>query len=758
MINTSTQYKTQISKSGRTQHVRATITLANGIVLNLTDSDFMEKGVAYEDGTSAQDSFNVGSAIIGELDLILNNHDNKFSIYDFYGAEIRPSIGLELPDGTTEWLNKGVFTVDEPASAGATITIAALDNMAKFDKAYDSTLDYPKTLFQILNDACIQCGVSLSTSSLVFTNSTYSVTSRPQDKATTYREIVSYVAQLAGCFARINNIGELYLGWYDSNAFVTESNLDGGNFTDPTSGDNADGGDFINRKSGDSYDGGLFVKSNTIPATLAHITSLNVGTDDITITGVQIVPENKDEATYISGTSGYIVSIEKNPLAQNNINQLVSNLGTKLVGFCFRPLKASALDNPSFEAGDVALVIDDKGNTYQTILSNISYILGSQTNYSADAESQSNNNSVRYNESAKIIQATNEQTEQKISAYDLEVRRLNSLMANGLGFFQTDVKQEDGSVIDYMHDKPNLADSKTVWKKSVDGFAVSQDGGNTYTSGFTSDGKATVNLLSAIGINVDWLNAGTIDANKIHVINLIGESMTAGIIKSKNGKVYIDLDNSVGAFNRLISTTSGAEDVYAEIGTVGWAGGGISKGLGLYSERGTIAYFDQAEDDALGIQGLEIMAPGKFRVRSGGNVNSDDNTFSMYNDVNKKGHIEIWRARGNNSDTCALDIRPDALNIVQDFGTDGTNVGSLEISESKLTLHRTISAGHNAWIDETDNKISFGAGLYERAWADNNGFHVASGKTNNLHVPAGDGYVGFTLHFIDGIYTGFNND
>lgn len=414
MINTSDEYNKSIYKSDRKFSVKAKITLADDSILEITDEDIMQGGVTIEDGVSSPNSFEIGGAVIGQLTLILNNLDDKFSTYDFYGATIYLQIGLVLSDNENssssqdydrmkeansfsenagaacqrvlpvEWIPKGYFTVDEAIFESATITLTALDNMSKFDKPYSkSNLKYPATLAEILRNACFYCGVNLSTQ--IFLNSDYEVKLRPEDEKITFREIISWVAQLSGSFAKINSNGELTLNWYDYTSFDFNDYLDGGNFLDYNSGDTADGGDFLDYTSGDKFKGGL-LKFTLSPVYINKMKSCKIATDDITITGVQIVPMNEDIPTYLSGSDGYVISIEENPLAQDNIESLVFSLGEKLNGFTFRPYTADSLSNPAAEAGDVALIVDRKGNEYRGVVSNLSFTIGDFETFSGDAE------------------------------------------------------------------------------------------------------------------------------------------------------------------------------------------------------------------------------------------------------------------------------------------------------------------------------------------------------------------------------------
>ena len=221
MINVSKAYRNQIKQNGRRFSARGKISFSDGRTADLTGDSFMQGGVQFSDCTSASNEFDVGTAAVGKATITLKNYDGCWNGYDFTGAVITLATGLLLPDGTTEWLEKGIFTVYDPVTLGGVVVeVTAKDNMQKFDRKYDSALTYPATLAEILRDACTRCGVVLSTQE--FLNDDYSVAARPSNDATTYRDIVSYVAQLAGSWARINNLGELVLGWYDTDRFYQE--------------------------------------------------------------------------------------------------------------------------------------------------------------------------------------------------------------------------------------------------------------------------------------------------------------------------------------------------------------------------------------------------------------------------------------------------------------------------------------------------------------------------------------------------------
>lgn len=222
MINTSAAYKQNIrTEIAGKWHVKGVITFASSQVYELRDADFWDSAVRINDSVSKPGAFEVGQAAVNEMTLTLQNFDGRFNYYNFLGAKIQLFIGMKLPNETIEWLNKGIWTVDEPVTVSDVITISTVDNMSLFDRDYDTKLSYPATIGQIVRDACEKCGVQLATFS--FWNDDYVVAVRPEDEATTYRDIISYAAQIAACWARCDNLGRLVLGWYDMDRFHVES-------------------------------------------------------------------------------------------------------------------------------------------------------------------------------------------------------------------------------------------------------------------------------------------------------------------------------------------------------------------------------------------------------------------------------------------------------------------------------------------------------------------------------------------------------
>lgn len=89
--------------------VKATLALADGTKRELTGDDIVS--LSYEQATSSDQSFDVGSAVIGKCDVTLNNHDHRFDAYDFTGAIIAPYVGKSFGDAETRGVESDGLSV-----------------------------------------------------------------------------------------------------------------------------------------------------------------------------------------------------------------------------------------------------------------------------------------------------------------------------------------------------------------------------------------------------------------------------------------------------------------------------------------------------------------------------------------------------------------------------------------------------------------------------------------------------------------------
>ena len=489
MQNTSSEYKELVKQSGRTFKAKVICTFPDNTQKIFTDSDIMQNGLKINDATSNEGSFDVGCAIIKELVLEIDNSNKQLADIDFNGASFDVRVGLIVEqkyDGTTktEWIKKGIYYAEEITESENFISIVAYDAMAKFDKPYNSSLKFPQMLLSIFSDACTACGVPYA--SLNFPNSTFYVQSKDFiDESATYRDIISYVAQLACCFARVDVDGMIHMRWYEE--------------------------------------------------TDREISERQKISGSVTVTCALITTADEDSKTYIIGHSGYAVNIEDNPLAQGSVNSLATAFSDNILEKTITPFEGEIISDPSIEAGDIVTIYDYSGNAYKTYITNVTFNIDNKMQIACDAETFNEKNRAGGSQSATIIAMAKKQAEMQISEYDIRVQQMNQLATNAMGYYETIETQDDGSIICYMHDKENLSDSKTIWKKTVDGIFISSDGGKTYIAGVDKNGNAVLKILATEGIVADWINAGTLNADLIKT----------GTITSADGTVSIDIKNGV---------------------------------------------------------------------------------------------------------------------------------------------------------------------------------------------------------------------
>ena len=540
-------------------------------ILDIDNSHIWENGFKIDDAVSADNLFEIGGAIINQATLVLNNIYDEFTEYDFFGANVVMYIGLEVGD-TVEYIKMGTFLVDDPKYNSSLLTLTCLDYMSLFDKpSHYNGGNGGDTLFGLVNTACERCGVVLATPN--FQNRDIHV--RVSLTSTmTYRQIVSWAAQAAGCYARVNVNGELELKFYDFDALegITENSLDGGVFDEGSeyyaSGDSADGGSFNPWDTGDVYDGGSFTNMPNVHI-ISSDYSHNMSMDDIVITGVRVVEKvdnlahrfasdfrrsqnyavgdrccynndlyecisavtagsDFDESDwkklpvveYMYGTEGYVISIEGNEVVhgwQNDTErtptgqEVANRLGYLLVGRKFRQASISHPSDPTIEAGDVALFIDRKGYQYPIVVSSTTFSNGDAQNTTSSAQTPQNNSSQRYSASTKNYVAMREQLSGETAYIE---NTINDKIANAGGLYETyttNVKTGEG-MIWHLHDKQNLAESNIVMMFSDVGFTLTSNYQDTTPTwyGMTVDGDMISRILYTTGVDADWIDTGTI--------------------------------------------------------------------------------------------------------------------------------------------------------------------------------------------------------------------------------------------------------
>lgn len=513
MKNVTNAFKQELNNGNRNFLKSCTITLADGTVLNITQADTWQYGFSIDEAVTNENSFDLGSAIVDEFDLTLNNIYDEFSSYDFDGAIItNVRIGLTLSNGTTEYVKRGVFTVNEAKYNGSIISLECFDNMIKFDREYsESKLTYPTTLLKIVQDACSVCGVTMAADIASFDNSNFTVANKPEVSGVTFRKILAWVAQISGIWFKCNENGQLSAKSLDMALVDKLSNvIDGGTFNPWESKDNLDGGTFNPWSTGDVVDGGNFSNMSKYH----HIFSLvspDIATDDVVVTGIKVIEKTEEEnLEYMSGDAGYVLSIEENDLIQGKGAEVANYLGNKFIGLRFRPLSVNCMTDPTIEAGDVAFVTDRHNRSYLTIITQNTLTPGKYQAISCRAETAQRNSASRFSSETKMYQELRKSVQNAKTEFQKAVEDLATKLGQTEGAYTTIETLANGSKIFYLHNKPTVAESQMIWKMTAEAWGVSTDGGNTWNAGMTVDGVVIAKILNTIGVNADWINTGAL--------------------------------------------------------------------------------------------------------------------------------------------------------------------------------------------------------------------------------------------------------
>lgn len=466
--------------------------------LTITSEDIIENSLTIDRNSVSGSNIEIGNAETSELVFELENDDQAFDDFKFEGATA--SVILNI-DGAP--LNAGVFVIDSPPKKETILRIRALDNMCRFNMLYDTDLTYPATLLQIVQDACLKCSVTFYNTS--FTNSSYVVAEKPNVDGLTYHEIIAFAAELAGCNAWCDWLGQLRFSWY----------------------------------------GETQTEQLTVGPDMRY--AYSIAENNITITGLTFRTADTD---YQLGTDNYSLVIENNALMPGEPNTAVlTAIFNKINGFTYRPFDFDIDGLPYVWPGDlINKLITYTGEEINSIITNHKYELNGLSRIAAKgqtAEQVGQIGPVPFTDRQKTIlqSVAKQETTKQVSALEQDVLTLNSLVNNSLGYYETVVTDPDtGAKKYYTHDSPTLEGSQVIYTKTSLGFAWTTTGWNggspAWQYGLTSTGNAVLKVLSAYGINAEWI--------------------ITGILQSVDGKTWINLDDGTFSFaNGALKYTDG---------------------------------------------------------------------------------------------------------------------------------------------------------------------------------------------------------
>lgn len=499
------------------QSVNILCTPTKGTAFNITDKDII--GAVTVDWSSVTGSkLDLGSACMSELSFTLENTDGAFDDKVFEGAQLYVTTSFST-GSTTETVPIGYYTVDSPPRKLRSIKITAYDRMAKFNRAYDTELVYPATLYQIVADACTKCGVSqkLPTNTL---HRGVSIPKRPEADNLTYRQVLVWAAELMGVSLYIDYDGKLTGGWYATNAKHTVI------------------------KASDRFTSG-----NT-----------NFAENNIVFSGVRIAGNDENKTEYLAGTKDYAFNIEGNLLVQSdmNLSTLATELKTARCSLTYTPMSCTTHSFPHLRPLDV-MSFETAQGTKKVVLTNVKWQSQNRcTKLEGKGETATQSGYATMGaftpKQQAILEQTRAQQAAQINDYEQATLALNETIANSMGLYVTRKADSNGAVITYYHDKPTLEGSNTIYCRNAGGYAWTNNGWNNgspnWEYGVSKDGDAVIrsiaaNKISASYITTDILSSPTgkfsfnLDTGHIEASDI---NITGGDINLDGGSLSIESD------------------------------------------------------------------------------------------------------------------------------------------------------------------------------------------------------------------------
>ena len=497
MITTSDKYKAAVNKSGR--HFRCRIDIGGITYTGI-------KGLKIKGGTNSSDDITFGDTVSSLIEFTLTDVPKSTLLK---GKKAIPYIGLDLDDGTTEWIKKGVYHLEKPIKTGEYIKITAYDNFSLCNKGFFTDLKGSQKIKAILDEQCKKIGIT-------FAGGADDVAYNADKlKGMTVREAIGVLAAYCGKNAIMDNDGNLKFVWY----------------TD--------------------------TKVSILPSRYAD--PLEMAEDDTYINRLDCAIENEKS---LSAGAGIGIYFSCPGMTQTRLNTLYD----RIKGFTYRALTLDfKMARPDIEAGDLIKVVDKDGTVYNVPL--MEYEFNCDGGYYGSVISKGKSEEEQENEYKGPLQTKVERTysdlistkqllADKITAYEgeFEIINTNYLEVNkkftameaeieNLDVTELTVKvaKIETSYVSKEYVQELYATKAEVHVLDVDLervntlLAGSVTAGSTQTIVLNADNTTISNALikSAMidSVAADKVTAGTIDASSIHFksqsgrLDIFGETL-----------------------------------------------------------------------------------------------------------------------------------------------------------------------------------------------------------------------------------------
>ena len=491
------------------------LTLPNGTELKGGSPGSAIKSLTLHTAVNAGQEFTIGSAFSDYIEA---------EIWADPGGSLQITAGDALTyyrqDDTGNHTKVGIFYAEKPTRTKRnSYKVTAYDTMSKLDADFSGWLhanqaQFPKTIWQLVQLACQRAGVALASSSLPI-NGSYSVQAFYADDLTC-RQIISWAAEAAGCYAHMNADGKLQFLTYTDKRSTVKITPDGAS------------------NSTAYYADSLSYEDYTVKA----IEKVQIRQSD---SDVGVIYPDSTTATNTYAVQGNLLLTTG---TEANLKSVVQNLYNVLKNVTYTPCKVAVPSSSGLACGQIVHVKDARGREFDTYLMSATISSGKASFESVGSASRESSSAV------------NSQNYKNLTGKMLEIKT----SVDGL-----EVKASD------------LTGKYTDLKATVDGLSseVKKDtkitGGGNLILGSESFKNAELKGNEVSGSSVTYNDTGSAtvtnaNSNRYFVFNTVGARITKGVTLCLS-VMYKPISGTDGLCLSLIYAADNGNSYYTSITT-----------------------------------------------------------------------------------------------------------------------------------------------------------------------------------------------
>ena len=454
---------------------QSVLRLKDGTELKGGEAGSTLKALTLHTAVNAGQEFTIGSAFSDYIEA---------EIWADPGGSLQITAGdaltLYRQDDAGNRTKVGVFYAEKPTRTKRnSYKVTAYDTMSKLDADFSGWLranqaQFPKTIWQLVQLACQRAGVTLASSSLPI-NGSYSVQAFYADDLTC-RQIISWAAEAAGCYAHMNADGKLQFLTYTDKRSTVKITPDGAS------------------NSTAYYADSLSYEDYTVKA----IEKVQIRQSD---SDVGVIYPDSTTATNTYAVQGNLLLTTG---TEANLKSVVQNLYNVLKNVTYTPCKVSVPSSSGLACGQIVHVKDARGREFDTYLMSATISSGKASFESVGSASRESSSAVN---SQSFKNLTGKMLEIKTSVDGLEVK------ASDLTGKYTDLKATvDGLSSEVKKDTKITGGGNLIL--GSESFRNATYDGNASGVAYGDDGSATIT------------NANT---NRYFIFNTVGARITKGV-------------------------------------------------------------------------------------------------------------------------------------------------------------------------------------------------------------------------------------